>query len=55
MLYELEGFRVPEIATIAQIPLGTAASRLRRGRESFGALVQRYSVTRSSNSAGKAR
>jgi RNA polymerase sigma-70 factor (ECF subfamily) len=44
VLYELEGFTMPEIATIVEVPLGTAASRLRRGRERFSALVRRYST-----------
>jgi RNA polymerase sigma-70 factor, ECF subfamily len=44
VLYELEGFTMPEIASIVEIPLGTAASRLRRGRERFSALVRRYST-----------
>lgn len=34
-LFELEGMTTPEIAEIEGIPLGTAASRLRRARESF--------------------
>jgi RNA polymerase sigma-70 factor (ECF subfamily) len=44
VLYELEGFTMPEIAAVVQVPLGTAASRLRRGRERFSALVRRYST-----------
>jgi RNA polymerase sigma-70 factor (ECF subfamily) len=44
VLYELEEFTMPEIATIVEIPLGTAASRLRRGRDKFSALVRRYST-----------
>lgn len=39
ILYELEGFTTPEIADFMEVPLGTAASRLRRARESFRALV----------------
>jgi RNA polymerase sigma-70 factor (ECF subfamily) len=35
VLFELEEMRVPEIASLLGIPLGTAASRLRRGRELF--------------------
>lgn len=35
VLFELEGFEVPEIAEIVGIPRGTAASRLRRAREAF--------------------
>jgi RNA polymerase sigma-70 factor (ECF subfamily) len=44
VLYELEEFTMPEIAAIVEIPLGTAASRLRRGRDRFSALVRRYST-----------
>jgi RNA polymerase sigma-70 factor (ECF subfamily) len=39
VLYEIEGFTTPEIADVMQIPLGTAASRLRRGRLAFRQLV----------------
>lgn len=35
VLYELEGFSLPEIAAALAIPLGTATSRLARGRERF--------------------
>jgi RNA polymerase sigma-70 factor, ECF subfamily len=35
VLYEIEGFSMPEIARALEIPLGTAASRLRRAREAF--------------------
>jgi RNA polymerase sigma-70 factor, ECF subfamily len=35
VLYELEGLTAPEIARLAEIPLGTVASRLRRAREQF--------------------
>ena len=33
--FELEGLATPEIAAMLAIPLGTAASRLRRAREEF--------------------
>jgi RNA polymerase sigma-70 factor (ECF subfamily) len=46
ILYEIEGFTTPQIAQIEEIPLGTAASRLRRGREKFAALVERATATR---------
>jgi RNA polymerase sigma-70 factor (ECF subfamily) len=39
VLYELEGFTVPEIAEALHIPLGTATSRLRRARAAFEAWV----------------
>jgi len=35
VLYELEGMSSPEIAELLAIPVGTVASRLRRGREAF--------------------
>ena len=35
VLFELEGLSTPEIAEIVGVPLGTAASRLRRAREAF--------------------
>ena len=35
VLYELEGMSSPEIAALLGIPVGTVASRLRRGREAF--------------------
>jgi RNA polymerase sigma-70 factor, ECF subfamily len=39
VLYELEGLTAPEIAQLADIPLGTVASRLRRAREQFSAAI----------------
>ena len=39
VLAELEGATVPEIAAFEGIPVGTAASRLRRAREAFRALL----------------
>ncbi|HEX9618533.1 MAG TPA: sigma-70 family RNA polymerase sigma factor [Polyangiaceae bacterium] len=41
ILYEIEGFTTPEIAETIGIPLGTAASRLRRARSLFKRLVAR--------------
>lgn len=41
MLFELEGFSAPEVARMVGIPVGTAASRLRRARELFRAGVAR--------------
>jgi RNA polymerase sigma-70 factor (ECF subfamily) len=40
-LFELEGMTTPEISTTLRIPLGTAASRLRRAREAFRLAVDR--------------
>jgi RNA polymerase sigma-70 factor, ECF subfamily len=39
VLSELEGMTMPEVAALVQIPVGTAASRLRRAREAFRAAV----------------
>jgi RNA polymerase sigma-70 factor (ECF subfamily) len=41
VLFELEGIATDEVARILDIPEGTAASRLRRARDRFRALVQR--------------
>jgi RNA polymerase sigma-70 factor (ECF subfamily) len=37
VLYEIEGFSLPEIARSLDVPLGTATSRLRRARDTFEA------------------
>lgn len=50
VLYEIEGFTTPQIAEIEDIPLGTAASRLRRGREKFAVLVERAAAARTTSS-----
>jgi RNA polymerase sigma-70 factor (ECF subfamily) len=42
VLYELEGLSMPEIARALEIPLGTAASRLRRARDAFEAWVSEH-------------
>jgi RNA polymerase sigma-70 factor, ECF subfamily len=41
VLFELEGLATPAIAKLLHIPVGTAASRLRRAREEFRAGVAR--------------
>lgn len=41
VLYEIDGLSTPEIAEVVGVPLGTAASRLRRAREVFDAHVKR--------------
>jgi RNA polymerase sigma-70 factor (ECF subfamily) len=46
VLYELEELSTPEIADVCQIPLGTAASRLRRAREDFEERVARLEARR---------
>jgi RNA polymerase sigma-70 factor (ECF subfamily) len=40
VLFELEGFSLPEIAEALRIPLGTATSRLRRARAHFETWVK---------------
>jgi RNA polymerase sigma-70 factor (ECF subfamily) len=42
VLYELEGLTMAQIAELSQLPPGTVASRLRRGREEFQAAVKRH-------------
>jgi len=41
VLYEIEGLACPEIAEMLAIPVGTAASRLRRARAAFQASASR--------------
>ncbi|HEV8551100.1 MAG TPA: sigma factor-like helix-turn-helix DNA-binding protein, partial [Polyangiaceae bacterium] len=45
-LYEIEELTVAEIAETLGIPLGTAASRLRRAREDFSARLARLEARR---------
>lgn len=45
VLFELEGFSLPEIAESLEIPLGTATSRLRRAREAFSEWVRTRQAT----------
>jgi RNA polymerase sigma-70 factor, ECF subfamily len=42
VLFEIDGFTVPEIARVLAIPLGTAASRLRRARDQFQTMVRTH-------------
>jgi RNA polymerase sigma-70 factor, ECF subfamily len=46
VLFELEGFSLPEIAESLGIPLGTATSRLRRARVRFEAWVTEHQASR---------
>lgn len=42
VLHEIEGFSIPEIAELTEIPLNTIYSRLRRTREELAGLAQRW-------------
>jgi RNA polymerase sigma-70 factor, ECF subfamily len=42
VLFEIDGSTIPEIAEVLAIPQGTAASRLRRARKQFEAMVRRH-------------
>jgi RNA polymerase sigma-70 factor (ECF subfamily) len=46
VLFELEELSTPEIAEVCAIPVGTAASRLRRAREDFEERVARAEARR---------
>ena len=46
VLFELEGLTSVEIAELLQIPVGTAASRLRRAREEFQLAVTKLQLER---------
>ena len=54
ILFEIEGFTTPEIAETLDVPLGTAASRLRRAREAFEQHVARIEA-KQRNATGGAR
>ena len=46
VLFELEGLTSTEIAELLSIPVGTAASRLRRAREEFQLAVTKLQLDR---------
>jgi len=46
VLFELEELSTPQIAALCEIPVGTAASRLRRAREDFEQRVARSEARR---------
>jgi RNA polymerase sigma-70 factor, ECF subfamily len=46
VLFELEQLSTPQIAELCEIPVGTAASRLRRAREDFEERVARVEARR---------
>lgn len=52
VLHELEGYSVPEVAEILDIPLNTAYSRLRRGRRQLLASVRRLTPPQSAGGEG---
>jgi RNA polymerase sigma-70 factor, ECF subfamily len=41
VLFELEGFSLPQIAELCEVPLGTATSRLRRARDHLEAWLRK--------------
>lgn len=45
VLYEVEGHVLPEIAAMLDVPIGTAASRLRRAREKVEVRLQKLQST----------
>jgi RNA polymerase sigma-70 factor, ECF subfamily len=53
VLAELEEIPVPEIAKMQGLPVGTAASRLRRAREDFRARLSRWKAKSASKGAGR--
>jgi RNA polymerase sigma-70 factor (ECF subfamily) len=53
VLFELEALSSPEIAALIEIPLGTVASRLRRAREQFKALVEEHETRRADKREGR--
>jgi RNA polymerase sigma-70 factor (ECF subfamily) len=46
VLFDIEGFSAPELSRALGIPSGTVASRVRRAREAFRAVVLRLEHTR---------
>lgn len=53
ILFELEALSSPEIAALVEIPLGTVASRLRRAREQFRALLEAHRSGPSGDRGGR--
>lgn len=53
VLHELEEMELPEIAELLAIPLGTATSRLRRGREKFEAQAALVRASLAGDTAGR--
>ena len=46
VLFEIEGLSTPQIARVLAVPLGTAASRLRRAREDFELRIAKLEARR---------
>jgi RNA polymerase sigma-70 factor (ECF subfamily) len=53
VLFELEEMSVPAIALLLAVPVGTVASRLRRGRELFHAAVARFRAREAFHGGGE--
>jgi RNA polymerase sigma-70 factor (ECF subfamily) len=52
VLYEIEEMTTPEIAATIGVPAGTIASRLRRARETFQAIVKRWHAAQRARGEG---
>jgi len=52
VLFEIQELTIEQIANLMEIPEGTAASRLRRGRERFQASVRRVQAARGRETSG---
>lgn len=52
VLYEIEELSMAEVAGLVGIPAGTAASRLRRARESFQSIVRRFRTAQNHGPSG---
>jgi RNA polymerase sigma-70 factor (ECF subfamily) len=52
VLFELEGWTMAAIAEALDLPPGTVASRLRRGREEFQEMAKRFQATRARETKG---
>ena len=52
VLYEIEELTTPEIAAMIGVPAGTVASRLRRARETFQAIVKRVQAAQRARGEG---
>ena len=53
VLFELEEMNVPAIALLLGVPIGTVASRLRRGRELFQAAAARFRAREAFHGGGQ--